>query len=158
MRILGIDPGYGLVGFGVVDFIIPNQFTYVTHGSIKTDKDAIFSDRLLEIGVDIDSVIKAYNPTILVIEKLFFAKNITTAMQVSEARGVILYECRKSGLDTIEVTPLQAKSALTGNGKATKTEVKTMVQKFLKIEKLKGVDDAIDALAIAIAGATMKIS
>ena len=154
-RILGIDPGYGQVGFGVIDLINLANINYVSHGSIHTDKNAIFADRLCEIAEDLSQVLSKYRPQKLVIEKLFFARNTTTAMLVSEARGVIVYECRKFGLEVVEVTPLQAKSAVTGYGKATKLEVKKMVQKILNLEHLKGVDDSVDALAIAIAGASI---
>jgi crossover junction endodeoxyribonuclease RuvC len=152
MRILGIDPGYGIVGFGIVDYGADRKYNYVTHGVIKTSTTDTFGLRLTEIFEDMHSILNKYKPDKVCVEQLFFAKNITTAMKVAEAKGVILYSVAKYGLEAVDVTPLQVKSGLTGDGKATKTQVKQMVRTFLNQPDLKGIDDAVDALAVAIAG------
>jgi len=152
MRILGIDPGFGIVGFGVVDYDKNRKYNYVSHGVIKTEVGDSFGNRLLEIESDMFEILKKYEPDKVCIEQLFFTKNITTALKVSEAKGVILLAVAKYGLEAIDVTPLQGKSGLTGDGKATKSQVKEMVKIFLQKPDLKGIDDSIDALAVAIAG------
>ncbi len=149
MRILGIDPGYGLVGFGVVDKV-DQDYVYIGSGVIRTDKTGSFVSRLAEIKADLVEVIAKYKPAVCSVEQLFFAKNTTTAMKVAEARGVIMHQLHVSGLEIYEFTPLQVKSALTGNGRASKQDVKKMVELSLKADSFKGPDDAIDALAIAI--------
>jgi crossover junction endodeoxyribonuclease RuvC len=152
MRILGIDPGFGIVGFGIIDYDLNQKFTYVAHGTIKTPVQAEFGSRLVEISDDMKFLLQKYKPDKVAIEQLFFAKNITTALKVSQAKGVILLEIARYGLEAVNVTPSQVKSGMTGNGKASKTEVKYMVKEFLKLDNLKGVDDAVDALAVAISG------
>lgn len=149
MRILGIDPGYGTVGFGIVDKD-GSDYSYVDSGSITTPAALDFPVRLEEIYEDVLHVIDKYKPDLVVIEKIFFAKNTTTAMQVAEARGVITLACQKSKLPVEEFTPLQIKMALTGDGSAKKSQVKEMVLKFLKVDKIPGPDDVLDALAVAI--------
>ncbi len=155
MRVLGIDPGFGIVGFGVIEYKSMSDFEYVAHGSIKTSISDSFGLRLIEIANDLEVILNKYKPDKVLIEQLFFAKNITTAMKVSQAKGVILLQVAKYGLEAINITPLQVKMGLTGNGKAQKSEVRKMVKEFLKKPALKGVDDAIDALAVAIAGVGM---
>jgi crossover junction endodeoxyribonuclease RuvC len=155
MRLLGIDPGFGIIGFGVIDYVGSTNFKYVAHGTIKTEVTDNFGARLIEISNDMKVVLEKYKPDKILIEQLFFAKNITTALKVSQAKGVILLESALYGLEAINVTPLQVKLALTGHGQATKTEVKLMVRQFLKMPNLKGIDDAVDALAVAIAGSSM---
>lgn len=152
MRLLGIDPGFGIIGFGVIDYAGSSKFEYVTHGTIKTEIGDKFGSRLIEISADMKTLLNKYKPDKILIEQLFFAKNITTALKVSQAKGVILLESALFGLEAVNVTPLQVKMALTGDGKATKTQVKRMVREFLKTPDLAGIDDAVDALAVAIAG------
>jgi crossover junction endodeoxyribonuclease RuvC len=155
MRVLGIDPGFGIVGFGVIEYKSMSECEYVSHGSIKTAIGDPFGTRLIEIATDLEVILNKYKPDKVIIEQLFFAKNITTAMKVSQAKGVILLQIAKYGLEAINITPLQVKIGLTGNGKAQKSEVRKMVKEFLKKPSLKGVDDSIDALAVAIAGVGM---
>jgi crossover junction endodeoxyribonuclease RuvC len=132
-----------------------NNFKYVSHGTIKTHVGAEFGSRLLEISEDMQLLLAKYKPDKVCIEQLFFAKNTTTALKVSQAKGVILLEVAKAGLEAVNVTPLQVKSGLTGDGSASKAQVKEMVCKFLEIQQLKGIDDAVDALGVAIAGSSM---
>lgn len=155
MRLLGIDPGFGIIGFGIIDYDEKRNFNYVAHGTIKTTVGDPFGTRLIEISKDMKFLLEKYKPDKVLIEQLFFAKNITTALKVSQAKGVILLEIAKYGLEAINITPLQVKSGLTGNGKASKSEVKMMVQKFLNLESLQGIDDAVDALAVAAVGADL---
>jgi crossover junction endodeoxyribonuclease RuvC len=150
MRILGIDPGYGIIGFGVIDSHSRSDLEYVDSGAITTDKKAEFSARLNELYEDMVQVLDKYKPEIVVVERLFFAQNVTTAMMVAEARGVILLAAERFGAEIHEYTPLQIKMALTGDGKAKKSQVKDMVLKFLKVDKIPGPDDVLDALAVAI--------
>jgi len=152
LRVLGIDPGYGIVGFGLVQQLssLSLKFDYLDSGAITTEPGLEFTERLGEIYKDMMSLLKKYDPDIVVIEKLFFATNVTTAMKVAEARGVILLACQQSGIQIAEFTPLQIKSALTGDGKAKKGQVKQMVLKLLEQEKIPGPDDVIDALAVAM--------
>lgn len=148
MKILGIDPGYGRVGFGIINKT--TKLNYQTSGIISTSPQQNLYQRLNEIESDLEKIIDTYKPDHAVVEKLYFSKNTTTAMQVSEARGVICNLLNKKGVSIQEVTPSQIKSTLTGNGKATKSQVQKMVQIHLKIENIQAIDDAIDALAAAI--------
>jgi len=152
LRVLGIDPGFGIVGFGLVEQInsLRLDFNYLDSGAITTEPGLPFAIRLNEIYDDMMSLLTKFKPDIVVIEKLFFATNVTTAMKVAEARGVILLACQKHGCQIEEFTPLQIKLALTGDGKAKKAQVKQMVLKLLKVDKIPGPDDVVDALAIAM--------
>lgn len=153
MRVLGIDPGYGIIGFGIIEAGYGlNNLKYISHGTIKTSVGANFGSRLLEISKDMQQLLDLYKPDKVCIEQLFFARNTTTALKVSQAKGVILLEVAKHGLEAVNVTPLQVKSGLTGDGKASKGQVKEMVARLCEIDKLKGIDDAVDALAVAIVG------
>jgi len=152
LRILGIDPGFGIVGFGLIqqDRLKKFRVKYLDSGAITTDLKADFPMRLEEIYNDMLLLLEQYNPDVVVIEKLFFAKNVTTAMKVAEARGVIILACQKKACMVQEFTPLQIKMAITGNGAAKKADVKQMVLKLLDVEKIPGPDDVIDALAVAM--------
>lgn len=150
MRVLGIDPGFGTVGYGVVDRVSAGKFKYVASGAIKTKPGLQFGARLSEIADDLRAVIKKYQPEHAAVEQLFFASNTTTAMKVAEARGVINLVLYEAGLMTSEFTPLQIKMALTGDGSASKAQVKKMVQILLGVDGLKGPDDMIDALAVGM--------
>lgn len=149
MRVLGIDPGYALVGFGVLDYN-NYQNSIVDFGVVSTDKDEEMPDRLYFIYQGIKELIKKYKPDVVAIEELFFFKNITTAIPVAQARGVIIVACRESGIPIYEYTPLQIKQALTGNGRAEKKQVQYMVKVLLNLEKIPKPDDAADAVAVAI--------
>lgn len=149
MRIIGIDPGTGILGFGVIDFQ-PSEVVLIDAGVIRTSKEQSDSERLKIIYDELSSVIKENKPDIMSVEKLFFAKNITTAMTVSQARGVVLLCAEKAGLDIYEYTPLQIKQALTGYGRADKKQIQEMVRTVLKLKEVPKPDDCADALAAAI--------
>ena len=154
MRILGIDPGTGILGFGVVD-VQNRKITLVTAGVIKTPSYTPLDERLEEIYDGLNEIIAETSPTIASIEKLFFARNVTTAMSVSHARGVAMLACRKAKLEIAEYTPLQIKQTLTGYGKADKKQVQEMVRLQLGLKEIPRPDDAADALGAAITYAMM---
>ena len=149
MIILGIDPGFDRVGFGVIKFE-GNSREYIGSGIISTNPGLDFYQRLSEIKADISELCKIYKPGVACVETLFFSKNTKTALKVSEARGVINTELYDNGIHLMEVTPNTIKSSLTGDGKADKKQVEFMVKKILEVENLKAIDDACDALAMAI--------
>jgi crossover junction endodeoxyribonuclease RuvC len=152
MIILGIDPGTATTGFGVIDYQKKNkkQIVCLDYGIIQTSPKQTVGERLIQINFDLNEIIKKYKPEMAAVESLFFFKNLKTAMPVSQARGVIIYTLSKKNVPFIELTPLQAKTAVTGYGKATKNQVQKMVQNLLSLEELPKPDDAADALAIAI--------
>lgn len=147
--ILGLDPGTATTGFGIVKDV-KGQVEYVDCGCIVTSKGISPSERLLTIQKSLEILIKKYQPDILAVEKLFFTKNITTAISVAEARGVILVTAAKHNLEIAEYTPLQVKQTLTGYGKADKQQMQRMVKSILKLQNIPKPDDAADALAITI--------
>ena len=149
MRILGIDPGYAIVGWGVVDFE-NNRFRTVDFGAIRTKAGTDTVDRLEKIYDGINQIIEKYKPDHLAIEELFFNTNQTTGIVVAEARGIILLSAKQHGLKIGEYTPLQVKQAVVGYGKAEKHQVISMVTSLLKLPKPPKPDDAADAVAIAI--------
>lgn len=149
MRILGIDPGTGIVGFGLIDVIRGNNI-FVDAGVVRTPAHQPDSERLATIYTDLASVIDEFKPAIMAVEKLFFIRNITTAMSVSQARGVILLLGKQKELQLYEYTPLQIKQAVTGYGKADKSQIQEMVKAILKLPQIPKPDDAADALAAAI--------
>ena len=149
MRVLGIDPGYAIVGYGALDFT-NNRFTVLQYGAITTKAGLLFSTRLEEIYNDMDTLLKKVKPDALAIEKLFFNTNTTTAMDVAHARGVILLAAKQNGVPIYEYTPPQVKSAVTGYGLAEKKQVMEMTRSILGLEKVPKPDDTADALAIAI--------
>ncbi|MCA9301023.1 crossover junction endodeoxyribonuclease RuvC [Candidatus Saccharibacteria bacterium] len=149
MRILGIDPGTGIVGFGVIDSIKGSK-NMIDAGVIRTPAHQPTQERLLTIYNEISEIIKLNKPDVMVVEQLFFARNVTTAMSVSQARGVILLAGEQAGLRLIEFTPLQIKQALTGYGKADKKQVQEMVKLQLKLTEVPKPDDCADALAAAL--------
>ena len=149
MKILGIDPGTATTGFGVV-IKDKSQLSAVDYGVISTSKELDMSSRLLIIFQDIEELIARHQPDMIAVEQLFFARNVTTAISVGQARGVVLLAGQKANLQLLEFTPLQVKQSVTGYGQATKKQVQIMVQKILKLDILPKPDDAADALAIAI--------
>lgn len=155
MRILGIDPGTGILGFGVIDFV-QGDAKLVTAGVIKTPAHTPLDERLEEIFDGLNEIIAETKPTVASIEKLFFARNVTTAMSVSHARGVAMLVARKARMPIAEYTPLQIKQTLTGYGKADKKQVQEMVRLQLKLKEIPRPDDAADALAAAITHAMME--
>ena len=149
MRILGIDPGYGIVGFGIIDYENSN-YKVVDYGVIETPKEEDISVRLAMIYDAIGKLTETFKPDQVAVEELFYFKNQTTVIPVAEARGVILLAAVHSCGEIFEYTPLQIKQALTGNGRAEKAQVQFMVKAILGLEKIPKPDDAADALAVAI--------
>ncbi|MBR2839821.1 crossover junction endodeoxyribonuclease RuvC [Candidatus Saccharibacteria bacterium] len=150
MRILGIDPGLGICGFGLIETSTRASARALDYGAVTTKVDAPISSRLLELYESLREVFEQTKPEVVAIEKLFFSKNITTGIAVAEARGVILLVCEQAGVKVREYTPNQIKMSLTGYGGATKTQMEEMVRVHLGLEKKPKPDDAADALAAAI--------
>lgn len=149
--VLGIDPGYGRCGFGIVRFE-GNSVKSLSHGVITTKKETDFSYRLAEIAHDVEALIAQFNPTALVIEELFFAQSTTTALKVAEVRGMIRMIAARKGMKIIEVKPIEVKLALTGYGRADKKQMQQMVKEVFCLKHIPKLDDAADALAIAWTG------
>ena len=149
MRIIGIDPGTGILGFGVID-AHHGKSTLVTAGVITTPAHTPLDVRLEEIFDGLTEIIAETKPEVMSIEKLFFARNVTTAISVSHARGVAMLVGRKAKLPIAEYTPMQIKQTLTGYGKADKKQMQEMVRLHLGLKEVPKPDDAADALATAI--------
>ena len=149
MRILGIDPGYAIMGYGVVE-LIGNKFKVIEYGSIMTESRKNMTDRLKHIYYELMQLINRTDPDVAAIEELFFNTNTTTAIKVGQARGVSILACANSGIETNEYTPLQVKMALTGYGRADKKQVQHMTNTLLNLKEVPKPDDTADALAIAI--------
>jgi crossover junction endodeoxyribonuclease RuvC len=149
IKILGIDPGTGIVGFGFIE-ADSRALRLVDAGVIRTPANQAVEIRLLTIYEEVCQLIKEYNPKWLSIEKLFFAQNVTTAMTVSQSRGVVLLAAAQAKLQIAEYTPLQIKMAITGYGRADKKQIQEMVKILLNLEQIPKPDDAADALAAAI--------
>ncbi len=147
--ILGIDPGFGRIGWGVI-IQDKSDWRIVNYGCIETDVKDKFVDRLSELHCEIINIIKKYKPTRMAVEDLFFFKNAKTAIKVGQARGVILLTGVQNNLPIDEFTPLQVKQALTGYGRADKQQMQKMVQVVLKLKQPIKSDDAADALAVAL--------
>lgn len=148
-RILGIDPGFGRMGWGVVERR-GGDWVHVAHGCVETSKEKRFTQRLLDIESAMQQLITTYHPTYGAVEELFFYKNVTTGVQVGHARGVILLTFSHHNIPTYEYTPLHIKQAITGYGKADKQQMQRMVQMQLQLQKKITSDDAADALAVAL--------
>lgn len=155
-RILGIDPGTGILGFGVIEIDSKNKAHLVDAGVIRTPAKQADSERLLTIFDELTDIIKQHRPDTMSVEKLFFAQNVTTAMSVSQARGVVLLCGIQHGLELFEYTPLQIKQAVTGYGKADKKQVQEMVRVILGLSEVPKPDDCADALAAAICHSTQR--
>lgn len=155
MRIIGIDPGTGILGFGVVDVLGRGVHKMVTAGVVRTPAHTPLDERLEEIFDALTEIIDETKPEAMSIEKLFFARNVTTAISVSHARGVAMLTGRKAQLPIAEYTPMQIKQTLTGYGKADKKQVQEMVRLQLKLAEVPKPDDCADALAAAITHAMM---
>ncbi len=149
MRIIGIDPGTGILGFGVID-AEQGKVKLVTAGVVKTPAHTPLPDRLGEIYNSLVEIIDETKPQIMAIEKLFFAQNVTTAISVAHARGVAMLTGKQAGLTVEEYTPLQIKQTLTGYGRADKKQMQEMVRLQLGLKSVPKPDDAADALATAI--------
>lgn len=149
MLALGIDPGTAICGYG---FVESNGSRLIAHeyGAITTSAKARPEDRLAKIYDELDMLIKKYKPDVMGVEQLFFNRNVTTAIPVGQARGIVLLAAAKNGLELVERTPLQVKQSVTGYGKATKEQVIYMVTKLLNLPEPPKPDDVADALAVAI--------
>ncbi|MBU2566453.1 crossover junction endodeoxyribonuclease RuvC [Patescibacteria group bacterium] len=150
-RMLGIDPGFGRTGLGVVDFS-KNKIFHVWHTCIDTPSDAPFTDRLQTVRNDIMEAIRRFQPNVAAVEQLFFQTNVKTAINVGMARGVILLTLADASLPVVELTPNQVKQSVAGHGGADKKQIQAMVKKILRLNEIPKPDDAADALAIAISG------
>ncbi len=149
MRIIGIDPGYAIVGYGIVDYDC-GSFSTVAFGAVTTKAHTDFTKRLSIIYNDVTELIDTYKPEALSLEKVYFNTNTTTAIEVAEARGVILLAAEKAGVKVYEYTPLQVKQAVTGYGRAEKNQVIEMIKRLLHLRAAPKLDDTADALAMAI--------
>lgn len=158
MYILGIDPGTGRTGWGVIQLIEPEQVLYVAHGCITTDKDHLMQNRLLQLHESLSGIIEQYKPEQVAVEQIFFGMNAKTAISVSQARGVILMTAAKHNVSFYEYTSISVKHFLSGSGRAEKKQMQEVVRNLLSKDstslpfsaKDKAFDDAADALAIAI--------
>lgn len=149
MIVLGIDPGYAIVGWGVVDYQ-NTRFRPLAYGAITTPADMEFSARLERIYDEMSLILAKYKPQEASVEELFFTNNKTTGIGVGQARGVILLACRKAGVPVSEYTPMQVKQAVVGYGKAEKKQVMEMTKVLLSLPSVPKPDDTADALAMAI--------
>ncbi len=149
MRILGIDPGYAIVGWGVLDYE-KNKFSIVDFGAITTEAGTPFSERLQIIYEDISYILRTTQPQAIAMEKLFFQNNQKTAIDVAQARGVLMLAAQQHGVDVFEYTPLQVKQGVVGYGKAEKKQVMEMTRTILGLATVPKPDDTADALAMAI--------
>lgn len=149
IKILGIDPGYAIVGFGILEYD-GLRFTPIEYGAVLTEAHTPFTERLRAIHTDIEFIFDKYKPDCMAIEKLFFTTNQKTAIDVAQARGVTVLSAADRGVPVFEYTPLQVKSAVVGYGKAEKQQVMEMTKQLLGLAQIPKPDDAADALAIAI--------
>lgn len=151
MLALGIDPGTAICGYGLVD-LTGNRLRPIHYGAVFTDKDMQPEMRLKKIYDEISALIEIYRPDIMSVEQLFFNRNVTTAIAVGQARGVVLLTAANKNLPVLEFTPMQIKLAVVGTGSANKEQVTYMVQHLLNIRQKPKPDDVADALAVAICG------
>ena len=149
MKIVGIDPGYAIVGWGVLNYA-QSRFTTLDYGAITTSSTMQFEQRLLAIYQGLDEIFTVHKPDAVAVEKLFFTTNQKTAIDVAQARGVILLCATQHGIPCYQYTPLQVKQAVVGYGKAVKSQVMEMTKRLLNLKQIPKPDDTADALAIAI--------
>ncbi|HXQ38542.1 MAG TPA: crossover junction endodeoxyribonuclease RuvC [Anaerolineales bacterium] len=147
---LGIDPGTATTGYGFVRVESDGSLVAVKYGVILTPKEASASARLVMLYDQLHDLIKEYHPELAAVEKLFFARNVTTAIAVGQARGVVMLSLQQAGIETFEYTPKEVKQAVAGYGGADKRQVQEMVRALLQLDSIPKPDDAADALAIAI--------
>ena len=157
MRILGIDPGYGITGFGLVE-AQRGQFQLLRCGAITTPAGMDFSARLEIIYEDMKELLEVAKPDVVAIEELFFGQNVTTGIGVAQSRGVILLAIRQAGLPVYQYKPMQVKQAVVGYGNATKHQVQDMTKRLLRLQSVPKPDDAADAIAIALCHARSSTS
>ena len=156
MIILGIDPGFARTGYGVIEEKNKN-LRVLTYGCLSTPSGLIFEKRLKKIHEGLNDLIKKYHPEVCAVEKIFFCKNTKTAIDVGQARGVVILTAAEKNLEIREFTPLQVKQSLTGYGKAEKQQVQKMVKLLLDLREIPRPDDAADALALAIVGSNKQV-
>ncbi len=149
MIVIGIDPGLATVGFGVIRKD-ENGITPVSYGCIRTPAEKQTPERLLEIYTEINALFDKYRPDAVAVERLFFNKNVTNAMSVSEARGVIFLAAQQKNIPLFEYTPNQVKQAITGSGRADKKQMQEMIKRLLNLDELPQPDDVADGLSIAL--------
>lgn len=149
MRILGIDPGFAITGYSIIDYI-GNKFKLITSGAITTEANLAFPTRLTIIYDQLGEIINKYNPEVISVEELFFNQNIKTAINVAQARGIVLVVGCKNSIPTYEYTPLQIKQAVVGYGRAEKKQVQQMVKAILNVKEVPKLDDITDSMAAAI--------
>ena len=149
MVIVGIDPGYAIVGYGVLDYRA-GRFATLGYGAIATQPGTPFERRLEQIYREMTRILQKYRPQAMSIEKLFFTNNKTTAIDVAQARGVILLAACQNGVEIHEYTPMQVKQSVVGYGKAVKSQVQEMTRTILKLDTIPKPDDTADVLALAI--------
>lgn len=147
---LGIDPGTATTGYGLVRLLPDGELVAVSFGIISTPKDATAPARLEMLFTDLNKLLKKYKPDTAAVEKLFFSRNVTTAIAVGQARGVVMLALQKAGVEPFEYTPNEVKQAVAGYGSADKRQVQEMVRALLQLDSIPKPDDAADALAIAI--------
>ena len=147
---LGIDPGTATTGFGLVRLTRDGELVSVQFGVLSTPKDATPSARLAMLYDQLQDLLKQHKPDTAAVEKLFFSRNVTTALAVGQARGVVLLSLQQAGIDVFEYTPNEVKQAVVGYGSAEKRQVQEMVRALLQLDSIPRPDDAADALAIAI--------
>ena len=157
MRILGIDPGYGITGFGIIE-AERNQARLIQCGAITTPAGMDFSARLEIIYEDMKKLLEVAKPDAVAIEELFFGQNVTTGIGVAQSRGVILLAIRQAGLEVFSYKPMQVKQAVVGYGNATKRQVQDMTRRILQLDAMPKPDDAADAIAIALCHARSSTS
>lgn len=148
MTILGIDPGFGILGYGILR-VRGNFFEHVRHGTIKTEKQQSIGVRLKFLYDNLCNLINEFKPDEVAMEKLFFSRNVTTAISVGEARGIVLLAAAQNNIEIYEYAPHEVKKAVAGNGKATKRDVQKWIRVLLSLSEIPKPDDAADALAIA---------
>ncbi len=153
--IFGIDPGYERCGFGVIRFD-GHRFELLDMGCITTSADLTHGKRLGEVAADLKALLRRHQPDTIVIEELFFSRNVKTAIKVAESRGVALMAASELNVPIVELNPNQIKLAVCGDGRADKRQVQDMIRKLLDLEEVPKPDDAADALAIAICAATIR--
>jgi len=151
-RILGLDPGYGRLGFGVLDRNERGELVYGTCGVITTPSEASMPERLYEIAQDLRALIAKHQPELIALEELFFGQNTTTGLKVAEVRGVIQLLAAEAGVPCVEVKPVEVKMAVTGQGNADKRQMQKMITMLLRLDTIPSPDDAADALGVAWAG------
>jgi len=149
MRVLGIDPGYAIVGFGILE-TARGQASLLRCGAIRTAAGLPMPLRLLQVQEDVETLITTFQPDAMAIEELFFNTNVTTGIGVAQARGVILAAAARLGVEIVEYTPSQVKQAVVGYGKAEKHQVMEMTKRILKLAAVPKPDDAADAVAVAL--------